>query len=50
MPQTVCIQAWDVYTNGSAYGIEQSVFAVVRPRLFCAQNAFNMFVSYHRTP
>jgi hypothetical protein len=37
-------------TNGSAYGIAQPVFAVVRPRLYCAQNACSVFVSYHRIP
>jgi hypothetical protein len=36
--------------ENSAYGIAQSVFAVVGSRLCCAQNACNMFVSYHRTP
>jgi hypothetical protein len=35
---------------GSAYGIEQSAFAAVRQRPCCAQNARNVFVSYHRTP
>ena len=36
--------------NGSAYGIAQSTFAGVRPRLCRAQNAVYMFVLYHRTP
>ena len=36
--------------DGSAYGIEQSDFAVVRQRPCRAQNARNVFVSYHRTP
>ena len=34
----------------SAYGIAQSAFAGVRRRPCCAQNALNMFVSYHLTP
>ena len=44
--------AWDIIkrADDSAYGILRSVFAGVRPRLCCAQNALNMFVSYHLTP
>jgi hypothetical protein len=51
-PRSRCQADRDVVKSdfGSAYGIAQSTFAVVRRRPCCAQNAVNVFVSYHRIP